>query len=119
MATLLTWEQYCSLHSKAKEEEFYALEQEAEFEAKMVIGCCRFDRITSATYGYDQLQECLCRIIDAKIDAKTSHAGKGLTSVSNDGYSETYANTTASAVTEDLHKNIISWLSGTGLVGAY
>lgn len=118
MTTLLTWEQYCSLHSKAKEEEFAALEQEAEFEAKMVIGC-RFDRITPATYGYEQLQECLCRIIDAKIDAKTNHAGTGLASVSNDGYSETYATTTASAVAEDLRKNIVAWLSGTGLVGAY
>lgn len=95
-----------------------ALEQEAEFEAKRVIGC-RFDRITPATYGYDQLQECLCRIIDAKIDMQGSAAGKGIASVSNDGYSETYTNTTAIAVTEDLQKNIVAWLSGTGLVGAY
>lgn len=95
-----------------------ALEKEAEFEARMVIGP-RFDKIIPTTYGYEQLQECLCRIIDAKIDAEASLAGKGIASVSNDGYSETYTNTTATAVTEDLHRNIVTWLSGTGLVGAY
>lgn len=118
MSTLLTWEQYSSLHSKAKADEFDNLEIEAEFEARAVIGP-RFDMINAETYGFKQLQECLCRIIDAKKDAQTSAVGKGVASVSNDGYSETYAITTTSDMQENLRKDIASWLSGTGLIGAY
>lgn len=79
----------------------------------------RFDYITPQTYGFIQLQECLCRVIDYRKDSANSAAGKGVTSVSNDGYSENYAVTTASEMQEDLQKNIAAWLSGTGLIGAY
>jgi hypothetical protein len=48
-----------------------------------------------------------------------SGRGKGLSSVSNDGYSESYSVTNSADLRNELHSSIKAWLSGTGLVGAY
>ena len=48
-----------------------------------------------------------------------SGAGKGVASVSNDGYSENYVVQTESQMRAELQSAIKAWLSGTGLVGAY
>jgi hypothetical protein len=45
--------------------------------------------------------------------------GKGIASVSNDGYTESYVLQKQSDALEELGKNIRSWLSGTGIVRAY
>ena len=48
-----------------------------------------------------------------------SGKGKGISSVSNDGYSESYVVQTEEQLRSELQSSIRSWLSGTGLVGAY
>ena len=115
---MVTWELYSSLHSKVKQEEFTAAEARAEFEVRQVIGP-RWIHISPDTFGFDVLQEAICKAMDLEAETRESAAGKGIASISNDGYSETYASTTASAMHEDMQRNIIAWLSGTGLVGAY
>ncbi len=50
--------------------------------------------------------------------AEESGQGRGVTSVSNDGYSETYAASSPEAVSEGLRSTAFQWLSGTGLMGA-
>lgn len=119
MSQILTWEQYSSLHSKVTQDEFTKAEEKAEHEVKQVIGPIRFATITTSTFGYDSLQECIANVIDRQVDDAKSNAGKGITSISNDGYSESYAITKKSEAAEELKEDIRAWLSGTGLVVAY
>ena len=122
--SLLTWERYSSLHDIVIEYKFDKAEKQAESEIRNVMGVIHFSNwiagnpnLTNEIY-YEQLLDCICNVIDynATIGAK---AGQGVSSVSNDGYSESYVLQTQSQVTEELHKNIRKWLSGTGLVRAY
>lgn len=119
MSQIVTWEQYSSLHSKVTQTDFDAAEAKAESEVKMVIGPIRWAAITTDTFGYEVLQECICKVIDTQTDNELAGIGKGVTSVSNDGYSESYAVTSAIGLQTELHASIRLWLSGTGLVGAY
>ena len=63
--------------------------------------------------------DCIANVIDYKAELEKTPAGKGITSVSNDGYSESYAIANQSELGVEIKKNIKAWLSGTGLVGAY
>lgn len=117
-AAFVTWELYGSLHNIIKKDEFEAAEAKAEFEVRQVIGP-RWGTITPATYGFDVLQETICKVMDQQAENEKSGAGKGIASVSNDGYTETYTNAKATDAQQDLADQIKAWLSGTGLVGAY
>lgn len=119
MSAIVSWEYYDSLHNKVTTASFAKYEALAEKEVCRVIGKPRFDTITTETYGYDVLQDCICNVIDKMIDDEESGRGKGLTSVSNDGYSESYAITDMADLRNDMSSSIKAWLSGTGLVGAY
>lgn len=119
MAQLLGWEQYSSLHTLVSETEFTRFEALAEIEVKRVIGSPRFADITSDTFGYDTLLDCIANVIDKLKTDETSGKGKGITSASNDGYSETYADTKTEDVQRETATAIRNWLSGTGLVRAY
>lgn len=119
MSQILTWEQYSSLHSKITQTEFNTAEAQAENEVKSVIGPIRWATITTSTFGYEVLQECIAKTIDQMVQNEKNGLGSGKTSVSNDGYSESYAITSAEDLQKALHSNIKAWLSGTGMVGAY
>ena len=115
----VNWEYYSSLHNTVKEDDFERLEAIAEKEVCNVIGPIRWANITEETFGYTQLQDCICNVIDKmSVDSK-SGKGKGVSSVSNDGYSESYVVQTEEQLRSELQSSIRSWLSGTGLVGAY
>lgn len=115
----VTWEYYSSLHDTVKQEDFERAEALAEKEVQRVIGWIRWANITEETFGYTQLQDCICNVIDKMaVDAK-SGKGKGISSVSNDGYSESYVVQTEEQLRNELQSSIRAWLSGTGLVGAY
>lgn len=116
---IVSWEYYHSLYDKVSEEEFDRWEKHAEDEVCAVIGMIRYIRITADTFGYQQLQDCICRVINQMAENEASGKGKGLASVSNDGYSESYAIQTEEQLHRELRSSITSWLSGTGLVGAY
>lgn len=120
MSTIVNWEYYNSLHSKVETSESFArYEALAENECKLVIGKIRYDAITENTFGYDVLKDCICNVIDKMIDDEQSGRGKGLASVSNDGYTETYAVKDSADLRNDMASSIKGWLSGTGIVGAY
>lgn len=116
----VTWEYYSSLHDTVKnEDEFSRYEAKAEKEIRAVIGPIRWANITVDTFGYQQLQDCICDVIDKMAADAGSGKGKGVSSVSNDGYSESYVIQTDEQLRDELYSAIIAWLSGTGLVGAY
>ena len=115
----VNWEYYSSLFEKVKEEDFEKAEKLAEKEVCAVIGPIRWTEITKETFGYEQLQDCICKVIDKMAENKESGKGRGVSAVSNDGYSESYVIQTEEQLRNELHSSIRAWLSGTGLVGAY
>lgn len=119
MSQIVNWEYYSSLHDVVTEDKFENAEKLAEKEVCMVIGSIRWANITEQTFGYVQLQDCICNVIDKMAIDKKSGKGKGVSSVSNDGYSESYVVQTEEQLRSELQSSIRAWLSGTGLVGAY
>ena len=115
----VTWEYYSSLYDKVKENDFDIAEKLAEKEVCAVIGPIRWATITADTFGFEQLQDCICNVINKMAEDKKSGKGKGVSSVSNDGYSESYVVQTEEQLRSELRSSIRAWLSGTGLVGAY
>lgn len=119
MNNIVTWEYYNSLYNKAKQDEFSSLETLAEKHVLSVIGQYRWNNIKESAFYYDQLKTCICKVINMLIDFNTSGAGKGIASVSNDGYTESYVVRTSSEYENEIRTCITSWLRGTGLVGAF
>lgn len=115
----VTWEYYISFHNRVRQEEFARAEALAEKEVQRVIGWIRWANITEEMFGYEQLKDCICNVIDKMAVDMQSGKGKGISSVSNDGYSESYVVQTEEQLRSELQSSIRSWLSGTGLVGAY
>lgn len=119
MNNIVTWEYYNSLYSKAKQEEFGNLEALAERHVLSVIGHYRWDNIKESAFYFDQLKDCICKVIDKLVDLDSSGAGKGVASVSNDGYSESYAVRTSEEYNNEIRTCVIRGLSGTGLTSAF
>ncbi len=119
MSQIVSWEYYGSLHSKVTQSTFDTYEALAEVKCREVIGAIKWGLINESTFGYDVLKDCICNVIDKMVDDENSGRGRGLASVSNDGYSETYAIKDEADLRNDMRSSIKGWLSGTGLVGAY
>lgn len=119
MSQLVNWGYYSSLHNKVTKEEFKKAEALAEHEVKLVVGWMRWNKISEDAFYYGQLQDCICNVIDKMAEARDSGKGKGVASVSNDGYSESYTVQTEEQLRSELQSSIRAWLSGTGLAGAY
>jgi hypothetical protein len=119
MDAIVDWEHYYSLYPTADQTTFTNLRSLAEREVRSVIGTHRWNSIDPTHFYYDQLRDCICRVINMLAEYTGGGAGKGLASVSNDGYSESYVVQTQVQVGTEIRMCIIRWLSGTGLVGAY
>ena len=122
MAALVSWEYYSSLYSVVTEDQFEKAESLAEKDLARVIGPLRWTELVSSDWSTefyaDQLMDTICKVVNYQATAGKK-TGAGVASVSNDGYSESYALAKQSDAQEELQKNIRAWLSGTGLVRAY
>lgn len=118
MNSIVTWEYYNSLYNKATQDDFVRLATLAEKYVRVVIGHRKWSTINESAFYYAQLKDCVCKVIDRLVDLGQGGVGKGLASVSNDGYSETYVVRTYAEAEDDIRACIVRWLSGTGLVGA-
>lgn len=119
MTNIVNWEYYNSLYSTVDETKFSKLEPVAENQVRTVIGVYRWNGIDPDAFYYDQLKHCICMVIDKLAMYEKSGVGTGLASVSNDGYTESFAIQTQPQMLADLRSCIVQWLSGTGLAGAY
>lgn len=119
MSQIVTWEYYSSLFKTVTQDDFDRVEKQAEKAVCLVIGSFRWAEITEETYGYEQLKDCICNTMNKLVEQDASGIGKGISSASNDGYSESYVVQTESQARAELNNSIRAWLSGTGLVGAY
>lgn len=119
MSHIVTWEYYSSLSSKVSKEEFEKRIVKAEIAVRNVIGPIRWATITEETFGFDVLKDCICNVLDKLLEDEVSGKGKGVSSVSNDGYTEDYSVQTETQLRSEMDSCVRAWLSGTGLVGAY
>lgn len=120
MSKIVDWEYYNSLYDNiADKAQFERISIKAEKEVCLVIGPIRWATITEDTFGYEQLQNCICDVINKLVETDKLGIGKGIASVTNDGYSENYVVQTESQAKAELQSCIKALLSGTGLVGAY
>ena len=113
------WEYYSFLHNTVKKDNFEKAEALAEKEICNVIGPIRWANINEEIFGYAKLQDCICNVIDKMAEDSKSGKGKGISSVSNDEYSDSYVVQKEEQLRSELQSSIKAWLSGTGLVGAY
>lgn len=118
MNSIVTWEYYNSLYNKATQDKFVSLVVLAEKYVASVVGHHKWSKVHESAFYYAQLKDCVCKVVDKLVDLDSGGAGKGLASVSNDGYSETYVVRTPSEAEDEIRRCITRWLSGTGLVGA-
>lgn len=112
-----TWEYYRGSHTAVQtEQEFARLSSIAARKIDIFTG----QRAAAATgYKADAVQECECQLIDYLHAAEATAQGQGITSVSNDGYSESYQASTPELLEGNLRAVAFAWLSGTGLMGAF
>lgn len=118
MEKIVDWTYYSSLYSAVSKENFDTAERLAEKEVRLLVGS-RWSDISADAFYYEQLKDCICNTIEYMAQMKKSAAGKGISSVSNDGYAESYVLQTQEQVRAELQCSIRAWLSGTGLAGAY
>ena len=101
----IAWEQYRSLcNSITDETEFNRLSKLAEIKLNTIthMRAKRFENEYSEEIATDfqkqvhmQIQDTFCQLIDLMSVQESSGMGTGITSVSNDGYSESYKVTTS------------------------
>lgn len=120
MDNIVTWEYYNSLHNnKVSTEEFATLEPLAEKQVALVVGYYKWNNISRSAFYFTQLQDCICDVVNKLTDLGKSNAGRGISSVSNDGYTENYVVRTLDEYNAEIRSCIVRGLSGTGLVGAF
>jgi hypothetical protein len=101
---------------------------EDEFDAYLPSAEAYIDLITynraanAAGYKAERVRQAVCAVIGemAAQDATKNAGGARLTSVSNDGYTETYRAASGGTAEEAyaIRQMAMRWLSGTGLVSA-
>ena len=123
----IDWEYYSSLYDNIPQEKFVAFEKKASIKLNIVTHmrvsefCSDYEETTATEFEkmvYSQIQLTMCELMNKMFNQETHCIGEGISSVSNDGYSENYEVKTASQKEEELLRVIRSGLSGTGLAGA-
>ena len=123
----IEWEHYSSLYTVVTDnKEFKRLLKLAEIKlnsithmrAKQFENAYAEDTATAFQQQvHMQIQDTVCELVNALYVQETSGMGTGITSVSNDGYSESYKITTAAEKEAQLTTLVRTGLSGTGLAG--
>nr|DAI89192.1 MAG TPA: Head Tail Connector Protein [Caudoviricetes sp.] len=123
----IDWEYYSSLYANVPKDEFPALLQKASSKLDVYthMRARKFEDVydeVAATYFqkrvHTQIRNTVCDLINALYMQESTGMGTGVSSVSNDGYSESYKITTVAEKEAQLLSITRSGLSGTGLAGA-
>ena len=73
---------------------------------------------TATGYKMEAVKRAECALVKLIAEQDATAQGIGVTSVSNDGYSESYEAATPEAVSDMQRQTCAFWLSGTGLMSA-
>lgn len=123
----ITWEDYNSLYSGIPDEETFnrlmkrvktRMDAITHMRVSRFVGSYR--KTTATDYQkqvYEQIRGTACELADLLYVQDMSGMGTGITSVSNDGYSESYAVTTAAQKEAQQRETVLRGLRGTGLAG--
>ena len=125
--TYITWELYSSLFHKIPQESFARM----ALKASMKMDALTHGRVQKFISEYDddtvtgfqknvkaQIEMTCAELAEAMYMQENSAIGTGITSVGNDGYSESYKVVTHSEKECELQSIVIRGLSGSGLAGA-
>lgn len=109
--------EYYTLFSGLVSEDIFAKYQMSAEQRLDILTHRRAVALAADDWRMEQVKSAVCSMIDYLAKAEESGQSAGVQSVSNAGYSETYANATPEAVESSLRHICIQWLSGTGLAG--
>lgn len=126
--TYIDWEYYSSLFLEIQDEkDFHRLGQRAEMKLDAITHMrarrfwTEYSEETATDFQkqvHQQIKNTVCELVNAIYQQETTGMGTGVSSVSNDGYSESYKITTAAEKEAQLTGIIRNGLSGSGLAGA-
>lgn len=109
MNNLLDWEYYNSHFPKVSENTFKALVYRAE---RTVLKQLNTDSF--GDYETD-VKDCICCVLN---ELDTQEQSNGVTSISNDGYSKSFATSSKEEQKESIDDIIYQWLGDTGLINS-
>lgn len=104
---IINWEYYNSHFPKLSEDRFKALAYQAE---RLVL-----KRLNTTEFGEfeNDVKDCICNVIN-ELDIQREY--NGVTSISNDGYSKSFATSTKEGYAQSIEDIIYQWLGDTGLI---
>ena len=117
----MNWEDYRSRFTdNITEEQFNLLSGQACSRVKRMCRPYVLNTVLMDEHDYrnERLKDAVCTVINAAYAHEVTGTGKGISSVSNDGYSESYVLTKREDAELELNSLVRSCLSGTGLMGA-
>lgn len=117
MIPVLTLEDYQKLYPNDPAEAFDRLLPDAQLRMD-VLTANRWRAVAEGDWREGRVDRCLAALLHLSIQGEQSPALAGITSVSNDGYSESYAKLTPQDMAERERGEAAKWLSCTGLVSA-
>lgn len=122
----VTWEEYSSLYSTIPDETLFnkytkraLVRMNAVTHVRVSEFLKKYKKTTATNFQkqvYAQIQDTICELANIIYLQEASGIGTGVTSVSNDGYSESYAVTTTAEKEVQQTEIIRRGLRGTGLV---
>ncbi len=123
----ITWEGYSSLYTEIPDENTFnrlmrrvriKMDGITHMRVSKFVGSYRKTTATDfQKLVYAQIQDTACELANLMYAQDMSGMGTGIASVSNDGYSESYAVTTAAEKEAQQRKTVLNGLRGTGLAG--
>ena len=123
----ITWEGYGSLYTEIPDENTFnrlmrrvqiKMDGITHMRVSKFVGSYRKTTATDfQKLVYAQIQDTACELANLMYAQDMSGMGTGIASVSNDGYSESYAVTTAAEKEAQQRKTVLNGLRGTGLAG--
>ena len=123
----IDWEYYSSLYDNVPKEDFEKRYRQAEMQINRIthMRVEDFEKkyIEESATDFQkkihgQIKMTMCELVNMVHNHAISEMGTGISSVSNDGYSESYKITTAAEKEAQIVTTVRSGLSGTGLAGA-
>ena len=110
-----SFDYYAQYYNEVDADEFEKLAHMASRKLDTLTG----RRAASATgYKAEALKDACCALVNMIKQQQTAAELRGISSVSNDGYSEHYTHLTPEQEEEQLRAEAFKWLYGTGLMGA-
>ena len=102
---VVDWEYYNSHFPKISEEQFSRYVYQSQ---RLVLKRLPKDFNEYTESEQTNIKDCICNVLNFKSAAEASV--NGVSSISNDGYSESYVQKTSDQISEDINSIIYEWI---------